>query len=73
MTFTIELRRCGTGSSPFTIPIVARVKQGSIYGADLLAGLKVTDIEQAQRASVDALEHRFRTAVTVMWDDRTKE
>lgn len=74
MTFTIELRRIGTSrSSLTTIPIVARVKQGNAFGDDLLAGMKVADIENARRIVVEKLEDRFRSPVTVMWLDETED
>lgn len=74
MTLTVELRRLGTSrSSLTTIPITARVEQGGTYGTDLLAGQRITDIEQAQRTAYEALERRFKQAVAVRWVDRTGE
>lgn len=72
MTLTVELRRLGSSrSSLTTIPIVARIEQGSTHGTDLLVGQRITDVEQAKRTVTEALDRKFLAGVTVKWLDRT--
>lgn len=73
MKFTIELQRAGMSRVSYdAIPIMARVRQGSHLGENLLPD-GLTDVELAKSESARRLALKIGRAVQVDFIDRTKE
>lgn len=71
MTLHVDLCRIGASRVAFhAIPIVARVKQGAVYGEDLLRRLGVSDIECAKDIVSGLLSDKLGK-VEIVWMDNT--
>lgn len=74
MRLTIELRRIGASRVGYhAIPIIARVRSGTTFGADILARQSRCDVEGAKNFIQGWADDKFRAAVSIVWEDRTDE
>jgi hypothetical protein len=71
MTITVDLRRVGSSRvSVKSIPLIARVYQGSVYGENLLKRRGITDPVQARKEVQDILAARMLgIEFEIQWED----